>query len=212
MNASTLRTRCGRLLVLGAVVAGIGAAPAGAAESQPTRLGLIADGLRMQGIAHVYQVVTEQSPGAQTDDLRSKGAVPTYRQSVAIGYPAAASMPANPAQGHAVNRLVGNTWTRISPAEFRKLVTAFGSDVTTTMTPQKARVALARGQGLNQLAKRYADVTAPSSASSGSGFDWVAASIGVATATGAILLAMAGLITFRKQRRLVLPGSARIGD
>ena len=131
-------------------------------------------------------------------------------RTVVIGHTVAASMPANLPQGHAANRLVGNTWTRISPAEFRKLVTAFGSVVTTTMTPQQARVALARGEGLNRLAKRYADAAAPSFASSGSGFDWVVAGIGVATAVGAILIATAW-ITVRRQRRLILPGSSRTG-
>jgi hypothetical protein len=42
----------------------------------------------------------------------------------------------------------GNAWTRVSPAEFRILVEAFGADVTTTMTPQQARAELARAQAM----------------------------------------------------------------
>src|SRR5260221_2512118 len=87
-------------------------------------------------------------------------------------------------RGEAVNRLYGNAWTRVSPAEFKPLVAAFGPDVTTTMTLQQARAELARGQGLNRLAKQYTTAAEPVSAVSGNGFDWGDAGIGVAAALG----------------------------
>lgn len=107
-------------------------------------------------------------------------------------------------RGEAMNQLYGNAWTRVSPAEFKTLVAAFGGNVTTTMTLQQARAELARGQGLNLLAKQYTAAAKPVSAVSGNGFDWGDAGIGVAAAIGAMLLAAASAIGFRKRGRLVL--------
>jgi hypothetical protein len=107
-------------------------------------------------------------------------------------------------RGEAQNALYGNAWTHVSAAEFKTLVGAFGPDVTTTMTPQQARAELARGQGLNRLAKQYTTATKPVSAVSSNGFDWGDAGIGVAAAFGAMLLAAASAIGFRKRGRLVL--------
>src|SRR5919198_629228 len=64
----------------------------------------------------------------------------------------------------ALDKRYGNAWTRVSPGEFGTLVSAFGADVTRSLTPQQARAELARGQGLNQLAERYANAPKPSSA------------------------------------------------
>lgn len=110
-------------------------------------------------------------------------------------------------RGEAQNALYGNAWTHVSAAEFKTLVGAFGTDVTTTMTPQQARAELAQGQGLNRLAKQYTTAAKPVSAvsgKSGNGFDWGDAGIGVAAAFGAMLLAAASAIGFRKRGRLVL--------
>ena len=119
----------------------------------------------------------------------------------------------------ALDKRYGNAWTRVSPAEFRTLVAAFGSDVTTTMTPQQARAELARGQGLNQLAERYGAESYPdafgralnrslgqvaSTPGASGGFDWVDAGIGLATAFGAMFLAAAAAIALRKRGRIVL--------
>jgi hypothetical protein len=105
----------------------------------------------------------------------------------------------------ALDKRYGNTWTRLSPAEFRSLVSAFGPEVMNTMTPQQARAELARGQGLNQLAEQYAMAAAePTSSGQGTGFDWGDAGIGAAAAFGAMLLAAAGALLLRKRARLVL--------
>lgn len=107
-------------------------------------------------------------------------------------------------RGEAMNRLYGNAWTPVPPAEFRALIRAYSPDVTRTMTPQQARVELARGQGLNRLAEQYATATSYASTPSAAGFDWGDAGIGVATAFGAMVLAAAGAIGFRKRGRFVL--------
>jgi hypothetical protein len=107
-------------------------------------------------------------------------------------------------RGQALNTLYGNAWTRVSSAEFKTLVAAFGGDVTTTMTLQQAHAELARGQGLNRLAKQYTTASEPVSAVSDNGFKWGDAGIGVAAAFGAMLLAAAGAIGLRKRGRLVL--------
>lgn len=103
----------------------------------------------------------------------------------------------------ALDRRYGNVWTRVSPAEFRTLVSAFGADVTTTLSPQQARAELARGQGLNRLAERYTATTKPVSAGPADGFDWGAAGIGFGAAFGAMFLAAAGALVLRKRARLV---------
>jgi hypothetical protein len=105
----------------------------------------------------------------------------------------------------ALDKRYGNAWTRVSNPEFRTLVSAFGTDVTTSMTPQQARAELARGQGLNQLAERYASSAGPVSSGSAGGFDWGDAGIGAAGAFGVVLIGAAGAITFRRRGRLVLP-------
>lgn len=107
-------------------------------------------------------------------------------------------------RGQGLNRLYGNAWTRVSPAEFKTLVAAFGANVTTTMTLQGARAELARGWGLNRLAKQYTTAAEPVSAVSGNGFNWSDAGIGVAAAIGSMLLAAAGAIGLRKRGRFVL--------
>src|SRR2546428_10069714 len=99
----------------------------------------------------------------------------------------------------------GNAWTRVPPAEFRPLVSAFGAEVTTTMTPRQARAERVRGPGLNRLAKRYGATAAPaSSTGAADGFDWGDAGLGVAAAFGAMLLVAAGAIALRKRGRIVL--------
>jgi hypothetical protein len=103
----------------------------------------------------------------------------------------------------ALDKRYGNAWTRVSPAEFTMLVNAFGPEVT-NLTPQQARAELARGQGLNTAAKVYA-TSAGTVSSSGTGFHWGDAGIGVAAAFGVMLLAAAGAIAFRKRSRVVLP-------
>jgi hypothetical protein len=108
-------------------------------------------------------------------------------------------------RGGALDRRYGNVWTRVSPAEFRTLVSAFGAEVTTTMTPQQARAELVRGPGLNRLAKQYEATAAPaSSTGAADGFDWGDAGVGVGAAFGAMLLAAAGAIALRKRGRIVL--------
>jgi hypothetical protein len=140
---------------------------------------------------------------------RTAGLVVTALLVGAGGASAASSQTPQPLRamiirGEAQNALYGNAWTHVSAAEFKTLVGAFGPDVTTTMTPQQARAELARGQGLNRLAKQYTTATKPVSAVSSNGFDWGDAGIGVAAAFGAMLLAAASAIGFRKRGRLVL--------
>jgi hypothetical protein len=180
-----------------------------------TPLGLMADGLRWQAIARAYELSersanTPTPQGLKADGLRWQALAEAYRQSVAPNVrnaPAVAGTPqvrADVIRAQALNKLYGNAWTHVTPTEFRRLVTAFGPEVTTTMSPQQARAEFARGQGLNQLAKRYATATPPAPVASGNGFDWPDAGIGVAVAFGAMLLAAAGAIALRKRSRLVL--------
>jgi hypothetical protein len=121
-------------------------------------------------------------------------------------YGADASGPsrADQVRAAALDKRYANAWTRVSPAEFRTLVEAFGAEVTTIMTPQQARAELARGHGLNRLAARYAIAASPASVAAGKSFDWGDAGIGVAAAIGAMLLAAAAAIALRKRNRFVL--------
>jgi hypothetical protein len=179
-----------------------------------TPLGLMADGLRWQAIARAYEL-SERSANAPTpqglkaDGLRLQALAEAYRQREAPDVRNAAAVAGTPLRAdviraQALDKLYGNAWTHVTPAQFRRLVTAFGPEVTTTMSPQQARAEFARGQGLNQLAKRYATATPPAPVASSNGFDWPDASIGVAVAFGAMLLAAAGAIALRTRSRLVL--------
>lgn len=107
-------------------------------------------------------------------------------------------------RGAALNRRYSNSWTRVSPTEFRTLVSAFGAEVTATMTPQQARAELARGQGLNRLAEQYAAAAQPIPTGSGDGFDWSVAGIGVGAGFGALFLVAAGALVLRRRGRPVL--------
>ena len=147
---------------------------------------------------------------ARLQEPGSTGYVPKTTQVTTTG--TAPQLRALILRARALNRLYGNAWTRISPAEFTSLVKAFGASVTTTMSPQQARAELARGQGLNRLANfyepgstGYAPKTTPATTTSpvGGGLDWLSALIGVGAGLG-IAVAVAGVLMMasRKHRTL----------
>jgi hypothetical protein len=100
------------------------------------------------------------------------------------------------ARGADLNRLYGNAWTRLSTAEYRRLVSAFGIDATDHSTPQELAATLARGEGMNRLYRASTATTVPTSSGT---FQWADAGIGFAAAWGTALLAV-GLV-FAARRR-----------
>jgi hypothetical protein len=140
------------------------------------------------------------SPQAYKADM-IRGEALNQRYGIGVFTPSAGEL----ARGAALNARYGNAWTRVSSAEFKMLVTAFGPDVMTQLTPNQARAELARGLGLNAVAKTYASSVPSVSLSAGSGFHWGDAGIGVAAAFGLMLLAAGAAIGFRKRNKLVLP-------
>jgi hypothetical protein len=82
-TSSTYLIRLTRVLLLGAIVAAMAASAAGAGT--PTAQGLRADGLRLQGIAKVYESLGgatsyPTSLGLKADGLRWQGIAKVYQQ------------------------------------------------------------------------------------------------------------------------------------
>ena len=99
MKSSTYLNWFRRLLILGAVVAGIAAPAAGAAvetrdsgsvaATHSTPLGVAADGLRLQAIAQAYQSSANgpTPQGLKADGLRLQGIAQAYKQSQSVAVP-----------------------------------------------------------------------------------------------------------------------------
>jgi hypothetical protein len=83
LTSSTYLIRLRRVLLLGAIVAAMAASVAGAGT--PTAQGLKADGLRLQGIAKVYEslggATSYPTPlGLKADGLRLQGIAKVFQQ------------------------------------------------------------------------------------------------------------------------------------
>jgi hypothetical protein len=119
----------------------------------------------------------------------------------ALAAPTPQELRAYQLRGEALNRQYGNEWTRLSVAEYRKLVGIYGVDAMTNHTPQELEALLVRGQALNKL---YA--APPVANIAGSTFDWTDAGIGFATAFGIVLLAAGAAVIVRRRATTAQPG------
>ena len=193
MRSSTPLTRFGRLVVLGAVVAGVTASAAvaipivdpqdsgtatvaasvsrppdvqdaaSAAVEQTTPAGLKADGLRMQGIAQVYQHLQAAAP--------SVASRPPDVQDTASSLSASA------------------------PDVFERYVGVHAQDASSS----SASVTRPPDVSDTALAVRYA----PASTGSSDGFDWGSWAIGIGSGLGLVLLLGAALLMGRQLRHRV---------
>jgi hypothetical protein len=169
---------------------------------------VVAPGTSAAGPSKGTRVTIPQSP-ARLQEPGSTGYLPKTTQVTITG--TAPQMRALILRAQALNRLYGNAWTRISPAEFRSLVKAFGASVTTTMSLQQARAELARGQGLNRLTNVYEPgstgyvpktTLVTTAMPVGGGLDWISALIGTGAGLGIAVAGAGVLMALRKRRTL----------
>jgi hypothetical protein len=163
MSSSLKRIRCLALALAAVTLACI---PAGQAASKP---GSAATAQMARHFQHEDALYSVKGAGTVAANARPVGlSVQAYRAQVIRGEAlnklygldqSARPSRADAIRAAALDRRYGNAWTRVSPAEFRSLVSVFGTQVTTTMTLQQARAELARGQGLNRWAKQYTVAT-----------------------------------------------------
>jgi len=180
MKPSTYLIRFRRLLLLGAVVAGVAVPAAGAVVRPPdvqdaanslyaTTQGLKADGLRMEGIAQVYRQVqlAPTAAGMKAEGERLQGIAQVYQQLQPV------------------------------PDVFERYAAAHpnGRDLVGPSTPS-AQVSRPPDVADAALTAQYG-----SSVQSSTDFDWGDWAIGIGSGIGLALLAGTGLVTGRQFRQ-----------
>jgi hypothetical protein len=173
----------GLTLVLAALVSGTASA-----SVNSTPQGLKADGLRLQGIAQVYERMPT-AQGLKADGLRLEAIAQVYQR-----------MQDRPAASFYTPEALAADGQRLAGLAdmYRRLENAPAASF---YTPEALKAEGLRWQAMSQAYRGHRTASGSSSSSSTSGFDWGAAIIGAASMLGFATVGVALLVGARRVRR-----------